>query len=351
MNLAQERKNDHARLALDQQKEVRWNPFDEIRFIHHSLHSVTYDDISLTSHWAGYEHTFPFYINGMTGGSQKTKAYNQQLALLAHETGLAMATGSVSIALSQPDLEDTFTVVRDYNPDGFVMANLGAHHTVENAKRAVDLLKADALQIHLNIPQEVVMPEGDRDFSMWLDNIRDLVEKLQVPVIVKEVGFGMSRETIDLLLSTGVQTIDVSGRGGTNFLAIENDRRRRLDFADLANWGQTTPESLLESLAFQDKATILASGGIRSYQDIVKALSMGAQAVGLSGKFLAMVNELGVDKTVAVVHNWADSIKHLMLMLGAETIEALNQHPIVVSGTLKDWAQARQIDYQSLANR
>ena len=351
MNLAQTRKNDHVRLALEQQRKDRVSAFNDLRFVHHSLNQVRQDHLDLSSHWANQDHSWPFYINGMTGGTEKTKQYNQKLAQVAHETGLPMATGSVSIALSQPQVADSFQVVREYNPNGFVMANLGAHHNLENAKRAVDLLDANALQIHLNIPQEVVMPEGDRDYGMWLDNISQIVAHLGLPVIVKEVGFGMSRETIADLISVGVENIDVSGRGGTNFVQIENDRRTRLDFQDLGNWGQTTPESLLEALAFQDQARILASGGIRSYLDMVKAYALGAKAVGLSGRFLALVDQLSIEDCVQVVNDWRDSIAHMMLMLGVESIEAIATCPVVINGQLRDWALSRGIDYQALAQR
>lgn len=350
-SIDQQRKDDHVNLALEQQKGMTGSSFDNIRFVHHSFSDMSMDDVDLSTTWAGQKFSLPFYINGMTGGSKFTKQFNEKLALVAKETGLAMASGSISAALKDPSVSDSFRIIREVNPDGFVMANLGAHHNLENAKRAVDLLGANALQIHLNVPQEVVMPEGDRDFSTWSDNIDDIVRHLGVPVIVKEVGFGMSRETMEHLVRLGVQTIDVSGRGGTNFVSIENDRRDQLDFSDLADWGQTTPESLLESLSVQRTLDVLASGGIRHYLDIVKALAFGAKATGLSGKFLASVHENGVDATVAMVHQWEDALRHMFLMLDCRNLAELRRTNIVVTGDLRDWAMARQIDYTKLATR
>ncbi|RIL82690.1 type 2 isopentenyl-diphosphate Delta-isomerase, partial [Staphylococcus equorum] len=161
---------------------------------------------------------------------------------------------------------------------GPLFSNVGAHVPLEFAKRAVDFLQTDALQIHVNAPQELIMPEGNRIFSNWLSHIESIVNEIDVPIIVKEVGFGVSRETMLKLKSVGVTTIDVSGSGGTNFIHIENERRTLKDFSYMKGWGQTTAISLLES-----KGTgleVLASGGIRNPLDALKCMVLGAQAVG-----------------------------------------------------------------------
>lgn len=348
---AQNRKDDHVRLALSQQERRGPSEFDGIRFLHHSLSPLSQDQIDLKTQWASHTHALPFYINGMTGGSAKTKIYNQMLAQVAHETGLAMASGSVSAALHDPSVSDSFTIIRKENPNGFVMANLGAHHDLENAKKAIDLLQADALQIHLNVPQEIVMPEGDRDFRNWLNNIEQIVAGLEVPVIVKEVGFGMSQKTIQVLLSVGVSTVDLAGRGGTNFIKIENARRTHLDYASLAGWGQTCPESLLEAQDFLGQAHILASGGIQDYFDIVKALALGASGVGLSGPFLHSVHTHGVEATIQLVEDWRYAIQNLMLMLGAPSVADLQKTDLILSPNLVHWAQIRGFEWQGFSNR
>lgn len=345
------RKDDHANLALDQQREAKPSIFDDIRFIHHSFSRANFQEIDLSTEWGGTVHNWPFHINGMTGGSEYTRQFNDKLSILARETGLAMASGSISAAIKDPSVSETFTIIRKNNPKGFVMANLGAHHTVENAKKAVDLLQADGLQIHLNVPQEVVMPEGDRDYAMWEDHIAQMVEEVGVPIIVKEVGFGMSGETISRLIELGVKTVDISGRGGTNFIRIENDRRSQLDFSSIGYWGQTTPESLLESLPYQDQVGILASGGVRDYYDIFRALALGARAVGLSGRMLSLVHEQGVDAGIELIESWKEILRHLMLMVDAETIADLGKKQIIIQGELREYAEARGIDYQGLARR
>ncbi|MDO4432752.1 MAG: type 2 isopentenyl-diphosphate Delta-isomerase [Aerococcaceae bacterium] len=343
------RKDDHVNLALQQHQHLSHSDFDDIRFVHHSFSPIKMDDIQLSTQWANATHSLPFFINGMTGGSEYTRSFNAQLAEVARETGLSMASGSVSVAMKDISTSDSFTIIRKMNPNGFVLANLGAHHTLETAKKAVDLLQANALQIHLNVPQEVVMPEGDRDFTTWAQNIEQIVAKLGVPVIVKEVGFGMSRQTIQQLIDLGVQTIDVGGRGGTNFITIENSRRHHLDFQLLNGWGQSTAESLLE--AYQCPATILASGGIRHYLDIVKSLALGAKSVGISGTFLHYLHHHGVQKTIELVQEWQASIAHVMLMLGCQTVDDLTKTDIVLGNGLTSWATARHLSVHTLAQR
>lgn len=350
-DMAQNRKDDHLRLALDQQANSSTNSFDQVRLVHRPLAKLSLNEIDTSTIWAGQQHRSPLYINAMTGGSEKAKVYNQQLARLAHEANLAMGVGSISAALAYPDLIDTFTVIRQENPNGFVLANLGAHHNLENAKRAVDLIRADALQIHLNVCQEIIMPEGDRDFSTWQDNIQDIVENLGLPVIVKEVGFGMDQSSIQELIRLGVQTIDISGRGGTNFAQIENDRNQQFDFSVLKNWGQTTVESLLESLPFQSEVSFLASGGIRNFLDVTKALALGAKACGMAGKILQMVDQLGIDQSLKQIEAFDQALKHSLLLLSCSNINDLQNVDLVLTGQNLEWAMARGIDFQGLAQR
>lgn len=345
------RKDEHVDLAEKQYQAASQSDFQKIRFVHHSLPQMATTDVSLASHLLGYDMPLPFYINGMTGGSDKTKVINQQLAEVAKASGLVMASGSVSAAIKHPELSDSFKVIREVNPDGIVLANLGAHHTVENAKRAVDILQANGMQIHINAPQELVMPEGDRDFSMWLSQIEAIVKGVGVPVMVKEVGFGMSRETIKQLTDVGVEWIDVSGRGGTNFAAIENARRSTFSYDDLENWGQSTVVSLLEAADFKNDAHILASGGIKTPYDIVKALSLGAEAVGLSGQFLHMVLENGPEKTVATIESWKEKITAIMTLLGAKSVADLQKTDLIFHRDLIDWCDMRSIDYKAYGKR
>lgn len=351
MKKTNNRKNEHVSLAQHFYEKERSSGFSDLRFVHHSFSETNTKDIDLSTSFAGFSMDFPFYMNAMTGGSKWTKQVNEKLASVAKETGLAMATGSVSAALKEPSVSDSFTIVRETNPDGLLFANLGAGQTVENAKRAVDLIQADALQIHLNTPQEVVMPEGDRNFSNWLSNIEEISKQLTVPIIVKEVGFGMSRKTIQQLQSIGIQTIDVSGKGGTNFAQIENYRRKDYKLDSLEDWGQSTVVSLLEAQDFIFDTSILSSGGIQDPFDIVKSLALGAKAVGLSGFFLHSVLKDGVDETIRTVENWKEQLITLYTLLGSGTTEELKQSDLVITGESREWCEARNIDYKSFAQR
>lgn len=351
MTIDSNRKDEHVELAEAQYKVGSQSDFQKIRFVHHSLPQISTDQVSLQATLLGHPMEQPFYINGMTGGSEKTKVINQKLAEVAKECGLAMASGSLSAALKNPEVEDSFRIIRKVNPNGFVMANIGAHHSWENARRAVDILEADGLQIHINAPQELVMPEGDRDFSMWLKEIEKTVAQVGVPVLVKEVGFGMSRETIELLIQAGVTSIDVSGRGGTNFAAIENARRTTFSYDDLESWGQSTVVSLLEAAAYSEQVHILASGGIKSPFDIIKALSLGAEAVGLSGQFLHMVLEDGTEKTAEAVQQWKEKMTSIMTLLGVKKIADLQKTDLIFQHDIMDWCEMRGIEYRSYGRR
>lgn len=345
-----DRKDEHVSLAKAFHK-AKANSFDDVRIIHQSMPNSNYAETSIATTILGKEQSSPFFINAMTGGSEKTGYINQELAILARETGLMLATGSISAALRDPSVAETFTVARKENPNGIILANIGAGSSLENAKRGVDLLQADALQIHLNAPQELVMPEGDREFTNWLSLIEEIVAGLDVPVIVKEVGFGMSRQTIQQLLDVGVTTIDIAGSGGTSFTQIENARRRKREFSYLSDFGITTVQSLLEANEVPGFFDLIASGGIRNSYDIFKSLCFGAKTVGISASILnqLLVNDL--DETIELIKQWQQELVALYTLVGAKTTEDLKKVPLLLSGENKNWCEARGIDYTKYSQR
>ena len=308
----EQRKNEHVEIAMAQ-SDAPQSDFDRVRFVHHSIPNINVDEVDLTSRTTDFDMTYPIYINAMTGGSEWTKQINAKLAVVARETGLAMAVGSTHAALRNPKMAESFSIARQTNPEGIIFSNVGADVPVDKAVEAVSLLDAQALQIHVNAPQELVMPEGNREFSTWLDNVAAIVQRVDVPVIIKEVGFGMSKELYKDLIDVGVTYVDVSGKGGTNFVTIENERRSNKDMDYLANWGQSTVESLLESSAYQDSLNVFASGGVRTPLDVVKSLALGAKAVGMSRPFLNQVENGGITTTIESV-----SYTHLTLPTNRE---------------------------------
>lgn len=342
-NKREQRKNEHVEIAMAQ-GDATISDFDEIRFVHHSIPSVDVDDIDLTSQLKDFTLDQPLYINAMTGGSEWTKQINEKLAVIARETGIAMAVGSTHAALRNSKMASSFSIVRDTNPDGIIFSNVGADVPVDKAVESVKLLDAQALQVHVNAPQELVMPEGNRTFSTWMENLAQIVSRVDVPVIVKEVGFGMSKETIKSLNEIGVRYVDVSGRGGTNFVDIENERRTYKDMDYLELWGQTTVESLLESASYQQDMDILASGGVRTPLDAVKCLALGASAVGMSRPFLNQVENYGITETLNYTEQFTDHMKKIMTMLDVKTIKDLKQTQMVFSPKLQSWIEQRGLD-------
>lgn len=342
-NKREQRKNEHVEIAMAQ-GDATISDFDEIRFVHHSIPSIDVDDIDLTSQLKDFTLDQPLYINAMTGGSEWTKQINEKLAVIARETGIAMAVGSTHAALRNSKMASSFSIVRETNPEGIIFSNVGADVPVEKAVESVKLLDAQALQVHVNAPQELVMPEGNRTFSTWMNNLAQIVSRVDVPVIVKEVGFGMSKETIKRLNEIGVRYVDVSGRGGTNFVDIENERRTYKDMDYLGLWGQTTVESLLESTSYQKDMDILASGGVRTPLDAIKCLALGASAVGMSRPFLNQVENYGITETLNYTEQFTEHMKKIMTMLDAKTIKDLKQTQMVFSPKLQSWIEQRGLD-------
>jgi isopentenyl-diphosphate delta-isomerase len=351
------RKDDHVRLALQQHEQESNNAFDDVRFIHHALCGVSMNRVDTATMVCGSRWELPFYINAMTGGSQRTGTINAALARAAQATGIAIASGSQHAALRDPQLAATFTAIREQS-QGFVFANVGPTVTPQQAAQAVTMLNANALQIHVNLAQEIVMPEGNRDFSGWPQRIREIIAASPVPVVVKEVGFGMSRRSVEQLAALGARTVDVSGRGGTDFAAIENSRRAAREYGYLDGWGQSTVLCLLDCCGFGTSGEgslgsvdILASGGVRNPLDVVKALALGAKAVGVSGHFLRVLEDRGESGLVDDINAWAEQLRSLMALLGAATVADLQHTDLLLGGTTLAQATLLGVDAAALAHR
>lgn len=407
------RKNEHIALAQTTYVAQSQAGFDDIQFLHNALPQTAVEQVDTSIELFNHHIASPFYINAMTGGSQETEKINAALAYAAHKTGIAIASGSVSAALHDTSLEHTFSIIRKNNPDGPVFANVSAGASVDDARRAISMLDANALQIHLNAAQELVMPEGDRDMRAWLEHIYQITHAgLGVPIIVKETGCGMSGETALQLANAGVDAIDVSGRGGTNFVRIENARRNGVcgalkmndiigddscngagngagsgagsgagksdenlnntylnnTYSYLDDWGITTVESLLDvqavlrshkqarqnaSQPHNEKAsiTVLASGGVRTPLDVVRALALGAHAVGVSGVFLQTLLRDGKDALIAQITTWQQHIRTIMALLGASKIDDVGRAALLIRGKSADFAQLRGVDLTEFAQR
>jgi isopentenyl-diphosphate Delta-isomerase len=291
-----QRKAEHIRICLesDVQFQTQSSGFDRYRFSHSCLPELDYQDIDLTTKLLGKQLGAPILISSMTGGTQQAKEINYRLAEVAQAYGLAMGVGSQRVAIEQPDVADTFQV-RKVAPDILLLANIGAvqlnyRYGIAECLRAVELLEADALILHLNPLQECIQPQGDTNFKGLLDRIATVCQQLPVPVVVKEVGNGISAELARQLITAGVSGLDVAGAGGTSWAKVESERaktalQRRLG-ETFGDWGIPTTECITTIRQIAPTIPLIASGGVRNGLDIAKAIALGADVAGLALPFL-----------------------------------------------------------------
>ena len=342
------RKSEHIKCALELEDGPSETLFDDITLSHNCLPEMSIDDVDLKTDLLGLEFQCPIFINSITGGNTEVKKYNEQLAILARENGLAMAVGSQFGAASKDITDDSFSIVRKVNPNGIIFANVGANSSIEIAKKAVNMVEAQALQIHLNPTQELIMLEGDKNFVGYLKNIEKIVSKVGIPVIVKETGCGIGNLQAQQLTSIGVKYIDISGSGGTNFPLIELMRRNENLNNSIATWGIPTALAIIDAIKGAPSAKIIASGGIRSSQDVIKALVLGAELVGMSGNILKLISNNNIDIANNYIHQILDEIKLYMILLSCKNVNSLKNIPVLFSGKLYDFINSRGYDLKSL---
>lgn len=311
---------------------------EDVFLEHNALPELNFSDIDTSTEFLGKTIDYPIIINAMTGGTDFAAEINADLSLLAKEFNIPMAVGSETIILCEDEgCRDSFGIVREnIGQDGVVIANLGGHATLEDVKCALDVIQGDAMQIHLNVAQELAMEEGDRDFTGVLENIENIVKNIDKPVIVKEVGFGISKDVAEKLYSVGVRYVDVSGHGGTNFIEIENLRNRSIDLTELYPWGIPTALSLIKCKELPRDLNLIASGGIRNSIDIVKSLVLGAEIVGISGELLSYLLHGGYDNAKEYLLDLSYKLKMVMLLMGKRNIEELKTADYKIVGRLKD---------------
>ncbi len=346
------RKLDHLKYALLLSDGPTETGFKDIQLIHQCLPNMNWQDIDVSTTLMGIKLSFPLLINAVTGGALDVTNMNRKIAEFAKETEIPMAVGSQYAAIANSEVLESFQVVRQVNPNGVIFANLGAYTSVDDAKRAVNMIRADALQIHLNVAQEIFMGEGDRHFDGYLAKIAAIVEAVDVPVIVKEVGFGIAKEQAIALSNIGVNAIDIGGTGGTNFLAIEA-ARIKLDLSqETLKWGIPTAISAAEvASVLPNSIDMIVSGGIRTPMDVVKSIALGGTAVGFAAPVIRALSKEPVEKAVDHFQHFTNQIKIYMLLVGAKSVPQLKQIPFIVMGYSREWLTARGIDINQLAQR
>jgi isopentenyl-diphosphate delta-isomerase len=326
-----ERKADHIRVNLEEDVESGLIAgFERLHLEHNALPELDLDEIDLSQEFLGKTLAAPLLISSMTGGTAQASEINRNLAKAAQVAGIAMGLGSQRVAIEDPSLANTFNM-RAVAPDALMFANLGAvqlnyGYGKKEAQRAIDMIEADALVLHLNALQEAVQPEGDTNFSNLLSKIEALVGAVSVPVIAKEVGWGISASVASRLVEAGVAVIDVAGTGGTSWSQVEMHRAAEEKQADLAarfvNWGIPTAEAVRQVRAALPNTPIIASGGLRAGLDIAKSIALGAQLGGMAGPFL----KAAVDSSEAVSDLIDQTVRELrvcMFATGSQDLESL----------------------------
>jgi isopentenyl-diphosphate Delta-isomerase len=326
------RKKEHLELSLDgdmENKEIT-SGFEDYRFIHNALPEIDFDSIDTGIEVLGKRLAVPLMIAPMTGGTGDCGLINRRLAEAAAGANIAMAVGSQRVALQDPGSRDTFNV-RDMAPDILLFANLGAvqlnyGYGVKECREAVDMIGADGLMLHLNPMQEVFQEGGNRDFTGLQHKIEDICSKADFPVVVREVGFGISAGAAEKLISCGVSGIDIGGAGGTSWIKIEGDRSKdhggKKISRSFQGWGIPTAECLEDIRSLKKDILIIASGGIRSGLDAAKAVALGADMAGIALPLLkaASVSE---EKAAGLIGEYITGLRIAMFGIGAKNIEEL----------------------------
>jgi isopentenyl-diphosphate delta-isomerase len=348
------RKAEHVQVAMGSDVQAHASAgWEDVHLLHESLPELAPQEIRLQTQLLGRSLDAPLVIAGMTGGHAEGARINAELARAAERHGIALGVGSQRAALLDPELSDSYRVAREHAPNAFVIANIGAAQLVTQdehppfglaqARDAVAMIRADALAIHLNFLEECVQPEGDRNASGCLDAITTLTGEVGVPVIAKETGAGISRSTALRLRDAGVTALDVGGRGGTSFAAVESrraaeqgdDRRARLGEL-LREWGIPTAVAVVAARA--SGLPIIATGGVRSGLDAARAIALGACAVGVGLPLLrcAIAGREAVD---AWMEQFLEELRTVLFLTGSRTPAELRGRPHVLLGQTRSWVE------------
>ena len=329
------RKADHIRIAVNENvRSSMSNGLEKYRLKHSALPDIDYEVVDLRTEFFGKSLSAPLLISSMTGGTKEALEINHSLAKAAQKFNIALGVGSQRAGIERADLMQTFQV-RKVAPDVLLFANLGAvqlnyGYSIDHYQKAVDSIEANALILHLNPLQEALQPEGDTRYSGLLNKIEMICNKLTVPVIVKEVGWGISGEVALLLQNVGVKAIDVAGAGGTSWSQVEKYRISDPYMADVANdfvnWGIPTAECLISVRAATPKLPIIASGGLMNGIDAVKCIALGAKLTGFAGKLIkpAVISYDALELTINAI------IREMRIAMFACGVEKLEKIPMKI---------------------
>jgi len=332
-----ERKKDHIDICLNSDVTYKKsNGFEKYDFIHNPLTEVKIEEIDFSNDFLGKRISFPFLISSMTGGAKETTTLNEKLSIVANELNIPIGVGSQRIMLHDNSQDSSFKVVRKNAPKVPILSNIGAAQILQlnditELKRIIDPIEADGIVVHLNPLQELLQLEGDRDFAGILNKLEEIKNKLNIPLIVKEVGSGFDFNSAKKLLSVGVDVIDIAGAGGTSWAAVElkrNDDEKNYYFRE---WGYRTSFSIREVAklkSFQD-FVLIGSGGISTFDDVAKAIALGADMVASAGTILKTLDSSGVRGVINYIVNLFIGIKKIMFLTGSDSLKELQANKIL----------------------
>ena len=322
--------------------------FEDIELIHNVLPEIDKNDIDLSTSVFGKKLDSPLFITAITGGHPTAKNINKQLAVAAENNGIALGVGSQRAACEHPELIDTYSIVRENAPDCLLVGNIGAPQ-LSLAEKAVEILDADILAIHLNPLQESIQPEGDLDARGYLDLIGQITQSVDIPVVAKETGCGISAESARALVGAGVDYIDIEGAGGTSWAAVETYRAEDRYLGEIFwDWGIPTAVSTVEVVNAVD-VPVISSGGIRTGLEAAKAIALGADAVGMALPFLK--NSASQEQLNKFIERFNDSLRIAMFLVGANSIDELKQSSLVIRGKTREWLTERGINTKIYSRR
>ncbi len=347
------RKSNHIKISLERDVSYRKTTWLEyVELVHQAAPELDLEDITTETTFLGRKFSYPFIIESMTGGTAEAEKINGNLGEAAAVFKIPMGVGSQRAGVVKPETIMTYRVARDRGPDAFLIGNIGASQLVEKgveiAFKAVKMIDADALAIHLNPLQELIQPDGRARFRGFFKIVSQLKNELSIPLILKEVGCGLSREVVAKGEESGIDVFDVAGSGGTNWTLIEMIRAeesKAFDKKALAEvfleWGLPTAAAVLEAVSITSKP-VIASGGLLTGLDAAKALSLGASMAGFARPLLRPAAE-SVDQVLRKLNQLSAELMTAMYLVGCRDVEALKKAPKVLLGPLHEWYVERII--------
>lgn len=332
-----QRKKDHIQLCLNDDVGFSslTNGFENYFFEHNAITEVQFDTIDLTTKFFGQKINYPFLISCMTGGTSEAEKINESLALVANQLNIPIGVGSQRQALETDNYHTSYLIVKKNAKDVPILANIGAAQVasikeIKPFQKIIDLVDASALIIHVNPLQEVLQKSGEPNFKGLLKRIEVLVNKIKVPIIVKEVGSGISKKVAKQLLEVGVSGIDIAGAGGTSWSQVELKRNKQQD-EYFRNWGLPTSYCLREVNTLKKKYnfTLISSGGIYNGIEIAKSIALGADIAASARPLIQSVMKVGVDGTIRLIDNWLNDVRKIMYLTGSKNTKAFSKQKLI----------------------